>query len=80
VFGIATARIEFLRTGADGIPTAQAFRILDMDKASSKRFDAAASQMQSSGFGDIDGKGNALGDVASKSLSKLRESIRHFRK
>ena len=80
VFGIATARIEFLRTGADGIGTAQAFRILDMDKASSKRFDAAASQMQSSGFGDVDGKGNALGNLASKSLSKLRESIRHFRK
>ena len=80
VFGIATARIEFLRTGADGIPTVQAFRILGMDKASSKRFDAAASQMQSSGFGDGDGKGNALGDLASRSLSKLRESIRHFRK
>lgn len=80
VFGIATARIEFLRTGADRIPTAQAFRILSMDKASSKRFDAAARKMESSGFGDVEGKGNAFGDLASKGLNKLRESIRHFSK
>ena len=78
VFGKVTAHIEFLQTGADGIPIAQAFRFLDMDDASSERFDAAARQMQSSGFSDVEEKGNSFGDHASKSLSKLRRSIRYL--
>ncbi len=41
VFGKVTAGIEFLQTGADGIPLAQAFRFLDMDGVSSRRFAAA---------------------------------------
>jgi hypothetical protein len=47
VFGKVTAQIEFLQTGADGVPLAQAFRFLAMDDDSSRRFTAAASQMAS---------------------------------
>jgi len=78
VFGKVTAHVEFLQTGADGIPIAQAFRFLAMDDASSERFEAAARQMESSGFSDVEGKESAFGDLASKGLSKLRESIRHL--
>jgi hypothetical protein len=75
VFGKVTAQIEFLQTGAEGIPLAQAFRFLDMDGVSSRRFTAAVEQMQSAGFSDLEEKGKSLGDVASQTLSKLRGSI-----
>lgn len=52
VFGKVTAQIEFLQTGADGVPLAQAFRFLAMDDDSSRRFTAAASQMEKEGFSD----------------------------
>ena len=41
VFGKVKAHIEFLHSGADGIPLAQAFRFLSMDETSSRRFSAA---------------------------------------
>lgn len=47
VFGKVNAQVEFLHTGADGVPLAQAFRFLAMDDVSSKRFKTAAEQMQS---------------------------------
>lgn len=75
VFGKVTAEIQFLRTGAEGIPLAQAFRFLDMDTASSRRFTAAVEQMQSAGFSDIEEKGKSLGDVAFQTLSRLRNSV-----
>src|SRR5271170_4015943 len=34
VFGKVTAQIQFMHTGADGIPLAQAFRFIDMDDVS----------------------------------------------
>ena len=37
VFGKVTAQIQFLHTGADGLPLAQAFRFLDMDDISRER-------------------------------------------
>src|SRR6202041_4066313 len=36
VFGKVTAQIQFMRSGADGLPTAQAFRFIEMDEVSSK--------------------------------------------
>ena len=75
VFGKVTAHIQFLRTGAEGIPRAQAFTFLDMDDASSRRFAAAAEQMQSAGFSDAEEQDKSLGNVASQTLSKLRDSI-----
>ncbi len=78
VFGRVTAHIEFLKTGADGIASAQAFRFLGMDDASSERFDAAARQMQSSGFSDAEEQGTSFVDHASKSLSKLRNSMHYL--
>jgi hypothetical protein len=77
VFGKVTAEIEFLHTGADGVPLAQAFRFVSMDSVSQKRFSAAAKQMQSAGFSDVEE--NLLGDLASRTLSKLRDGIRRFR-
>ncbi len=41
------------RTGADGVPLAQAFAFLAMDAVSSKRFKTAAEQMQSTAFSDV---------------------------
>src|SRR5713101_239441 len=72
VFGKVTAHIEFLQTGADGIPGAQAFRFLGMDETSSERFTAAAGQMESSGFSDVEENGTAFGGLASEGLSRLR--------
>jgi hypothetical protein len=75
VFGKVTAQIEFLHAGADGIPLAQAFRFLDMDRVSSRRFGDAVKQMQSAGFSDVEEKNTSIGDVTSQTLSKLRGSI-----
>lgn len=75
VFGKVTANVQFLRTGAEGMPLAQAFRFLDMDEVSSRRFAAAAEQMQSAGFSDVQEQEKSLGDTASQALSKLRHSV-----
>jgi hypothetical protein len=75
VFGKVTAQIQFLHSGADGIPLAQAFRFVEMNDISRERFSSAAQQMQSAGFSDLEGKGNALVDLTSQSLGKLRDSI-----
>ena len=68
VFGKVTAHIEFLHTGADGIPLAQAFRFLAMDDDSSRRFAAAAKQMEKEGFSDAPPKVSALSAPASQTL------------
>jgi len=75
VFGKVTAQIQFLRTGAEGIPLAQAFQFLEMDDVSARRFHRAAEQMQNAGFSDAEDSGKSLGDVASQTLSKLRDSL-----
>jgi hypothetical protein len=76
VFGNVTAQIQFLHSGADGVPLAQAFRFVDMDEVSWKRFSNAAKQMESAGFSDAGQNGFA--DLASRGLSKLGESIRRI--
>lgn len=78
VFGQVTAQIEFLQMGADGIPLAQAFRFVAMSDISSERFTAAVRQMESGGFSDVEATGSPLGDLASQSVSKLRDSIRRL--
>jgi hypothetical protein len=75
VFGKVTAHIQFLRTGAEGMPLAQAFQFLEMDDVSSRRFHRAAEQMRSAGFSDAEGQGGSLGTVASETLSKLKDSL-----
>jgi hypothetical protein len=74
VFGKVEAQIQFLQTGADGMPLVQAFRFLDMDETSRKRFSAAAERMQREGFSDAKEERKSL-DL---SLSKLGESIRRL--
>ena len=71
VFGKVEAQIEFLHAGADGIPLAQAFRFLAMDSVSSKRFAAAAKQMEKAGFSDVEEEGNPLGDLAFQSVRNI---------
>jgi hypothetical protein len=78
VFGKVTAHIEFLHSGADGVPLAQAFRFLTMDDVSAQRFEAAAKQMEVAGFSDVEEKEESLGDLAANSLSRLRDSIRRL--
>jgi hypothetical protein len=77
VFGKVNAHIEFLHTGADGIPLAQAFRFLAMDSASAARFDAAVKQMQSAGFADVVEKQTPMAG-AIEGWNKLREGIRQL--
>ena len=77
VFGKVHAEIEFLKLGADGVAMAQAFRFVSMDDVSSKRFSAAAKQMQSAGFSDAED--SSLGDLASRTFGKLRDGIRRLR-
>jgi hypothetical protein len=74
VYGKVTAQIEFLHTGADGIRHAQAFRFLDMDKVSRKRFTAAAQQMQRAGFSDAEERQTPFG-WASNGVSKITQSV-----
>ena len=75
VFGKVKAHIEFLHAGADGIPLAQAFRFIGMDETSSRRFSAAAQQMQDAGFSDAEESAASFGSSASEQLGKLRDSI-----
>jgi len=74
VFGKVTAQIEFLQTGADGVPLAQAFRFLAMDDGSTKRFAAAAQQMEKAGFSDTPSKANPA--PGPQTLSQLWHSVR----
>lgn len=78
VFGKVTAHIEFLHTGADGMAHAQAFRFLSMDDVSSKRFSAAANQMQRAGFSDAEDEESPLRDLASQTFGQLRDGIRRI--
>jgi len=71
VFGKVNAHIEFLHTGADGVPLAQAFGFLAMDTVSSRRFKAATEQMQDTNFSDVVQMKTPI-DAA---LETLRESI-----
>jgi hypothetical protein len=77
VFGKVDAQIQFLHTGADGIPLAQAFQFLHMDDVSRERFRAAAERMQREGFSDVEEEREPLG-LAHNSLSKLGASIRRL--
>ena len=77
VYGKVTAHIEFLQTGADGVPLAQAFRFLAMEDASSDRFTRAASEMVREGYSDAPlEKPSALSAPASETLGRLLKSVR----
>jgi hypothetical protein len=78
VFGRVTAHIEFLHSGAEGIPLAQAFRFLRMDEVSTRRFTAAVDKMRSAGFSEVNENEKSLGDIASQTLSKLRDGIQRL--
>jgi hypothetical protein len=78
VFGKVTAQVQFLRTGAEGMALAQAFRFVEMDDMSAKRFASAAAQMQKAGFSDAGEAGNSLGVVVSETLSKLCDSFQRL--
>jgi len=79
VFGKVSAHIEFLHTGADGVALAQAFRFLAMDDASSRRFAAAAKQMEEEGFSDVPStKPSPLSAPAGEALSMLLHSVRRL--
>jgi hypothetical protein len=77
VFGKVSAHIEFLQTGADGVPLAQAFRFITMDDVSMKRFTAAAEKMQSAGFGDAEEK-PAAASISFDGWNKFRQNLQKF--
>jgi len=76
VFGKVDAQVEFLQTGADGVPLAQAFRFLAMDDSSSRRFAAAAKQMEKEGFSDAPSKAAAASGQGAQALNNLLYSVR----
>jgi hypothetical protein len=79
VFGKVSAQIEFLQTGADGVPLAQAFRFLAMEDSSARRFEAAAKQMEEEGFSDAPPeKPSPLSAPASETLGLLLHSVRRL--
>lgn len=77
VFGKVHAHIEFLHTGADGVPFAQAFRFLAMDAQSRGRFLAAAKQLRDAGFAEVEQPQTPLA-AALDCWERLRESIRQL--
>ncbi len=77
VYGKVSAHIEFLQTGADGVPLAQAFRFLAMEDASSDRFAKAAQEMVREGYSDAPvEKQSALSAPASETMGRLLQSVR----
>lgn len=79
VFGEVSARIEFLQTGADGVPLAQAFRFLAMESKSAKRFADFAKLMEQAGYSDApQTKPSALSAPASETLGLLLHSVRRL--
>jgi hypothetical protein len=79
IFGKVSAHVEFLQTGADGIPLAQAFRFLAMDDRSAKRFAAAAKQMEEEGFSDTPpAEPSPLSAPSSEALGLLLHSVRRL--
>ncbi len=79
VFGKVSAHIEFLQTGADGVPLAQAFRFLAMEDASAERFAAAAKQMEEEGYSDAPPTKSSVGSSpASETLGLLLHSVRRL--
>jgi hypothetical protein len=79
VYGKVSAQIEFLQTGADGIPLTQAFRFLSMSETSAKRFAAAAEQMEKEGYSDAPSpKPSTLSAPASEALGQLLQSVRRI--
>src|SRR5208282_2908989 len=76
VYGKVSAQIEFLQTGADGVPLAQAFRFLAMEDASAKRLAAAAKQMEREGFSDAPAtKPSPLALPSSEAMGLLLQSV-----
>jgi hypothetical protein len=79
VYGKVSAHIEFLQTGADGVPLAQAFRFLAMEDKSAERFAAAAKQMEKEGYSDApEDKPSTLSSPASETLGLLLHSVRRL--
>jgi hypothetical protein len=79
VFGKVSAHIEFLQTGAEGVPLAQAFRFLAMEDASAARLAAAVKRMEREGFSDAPPtKPSPLALPASEALGLLFHSVRRL--
>ena len=74
VFGKVNAHIEFLHTGADGVPLAQAFSFLTMDAASSERFHRCLQEMHTSDFSDAVQKQTTI----NAAFDTLRQSVRQL--
>jgi hypothetical protein len=79
VFGRVHAEIQFLQTGADGIPLAQAFRFVSMGATSSKRLALAAKELEKAGYSDVEQTAvDALTISASAAVGQLLTSIRRL--
>lgn len=75
VFGTVKAQVQFMHSGAEGMPLAQAFQFLEMDDVSSKRFSAAIKQMQSAGFSDAGEKAQPMAWKLNATIQRLSKMI-----
>ena len=74
VFGKVNAHVEFLHTGADGVPLAQAFTFVTMDSLSNQRLKKALEEMNTSDFSDdVQERTSIYG-----AFEKLRQSVRQL--
>jgi hypothetical protein len=77
IFGKVKAKVEFLQSGADGLPLAQAFRFLTMDDHSSDRFALAVKHMEQEGFSDA-AEEKPTGFAGAQSLNRLLHNVRRL--
>lgn len=73
-FGNVKAHIEFLRSGVDGVPHAQAFRFVTMDTLSSHRLAKALQEMNTAEFSDAVQEQTQIGQA----LETVRQSMRQL--
>ena len=73
VFGKVNAHIEFLHTGADGVPLAQAFGFLTMDEISDRRFKRALEEMHASDLSDVVPKQTQTNGAIETLLESVRQ-------
>ena len=71
VFGSVKAHIEFLRSGVDGVPHAQAFAFVTMDGLSSQRLAKALHEMNTLEFSDDVQDLSQIGQA----FEKVRQSV-----
>lgn len=76
VSGVVRSPIQFLRTGVDGLASAQAFRFVHMRPEDQTRLATILSELRAQGFGESSSNGlSKLHGIARRALSVLQADI-----